>query len=258
MTTPTGDTLEVNLRTQAAAFADTLNRRLARIFPGELPQFEVDLRRGRGDRPTRFKVAPRDPDNPEVDVGLPLVIDDNWAMTLRVEFWCTWDHRRRFLTVEKSNFRLGVKDYPDPLLRFEYGRELDEDTPVAHLQIHAHRDETSFLMTRADKNRPKARRRTDRMGVLSELHFPLGGHRYRPCLEDILHMVILEFGAKTVSTWRAELKAGRAEWRRLQLRTAVRDAPEAAAAVLRDAGYEVTWLGSEDPPGERIERFECF
>jgi hypothetical protein len=128
--------------------------------------------------------------------------------------------------VEESKFHLGVAGMPDPPFRFEYERGLDEDIPAAHLQIHAPRDETSFLMTRADKKRPKARRKTDRMGVLSELHFPLGGHRYRPCLEDVLHMIILEFGVQTTRTWRAELNKGRAEWRRLQLQSAVHDAPE--------------------------------
>jgi hypothetical protein len=39
--------------------------------------------------------------------------------------------------------------------------------------------------------------------------------------------------------WKA-LEEGRAEWRRYQLRAAVRDAPESAAEVLRDEGWEVT------------------
>jgi hypothetical protein len=136
---------------------------------------------------------------------LPLAIDDVLTLTLRVEFWCRWDDREHFVTFEESKFHLGVQGKPDPLFRFEHSQDLDRDTPVAHLQVHAHRDETSFLMTRAERKRPRNRRKTDRMGLLSELHFPLGGHRFRPCLEDVLHMVILEFGVKTSDTWRHEI-----------------------------------------------------
>lgn len=65
------------------------------------------------------------------------------------------------------------------------------------------------------------------------------GIAFRPCLEDVLQMLILEFGLDTKPDWLAAVEKGRARWRDIQLRAAVRDAPESAAEDLRGLGYEV-------------------
>jgi hypothetical protein len=122
--------------------------------------------------------------------------------------------------------------------------------PAAHVQVHAHRDETTYMMMHADEGRPRQRWRKGRVPRLSELHLPLGGDRYRPCMEDVLTVAINELGAKPkLGAWKA-LEEGRANWRRRQLQAAVRDAPQLAADVLRDEGWDV----SATPNAKRGER----
>ena len=80
----------------------------------------------------------------------------------------------------------------------------------------------------------------------AELHFPLGGPRFRPCLEDVMEMLIDEFGVDHQQDAKAALLAGR---KGTQLAAAVRDSPETVARVLVDElGYEVTPPEGNHPP----------
>ncbi|CAM2813274.1 MULTISPECIES: hypothetical protein [Dermacoccus] len=83
---------------------------------------------------------------------------------------------------------------------------------------------------------------------MDELHFPLGGARFRPALEDVLQMLVEEFGVDAVDGWRKHLAQGRERWRRIQTRAVVRDAPDEAVATLRALGYLVT-----EPEGEVLD-----
>lgn len=71
---------------------------------------------------------------------------------------------------------------------------------------------------------------------LHMLHFPLGGARFRPCLEDLLEFVIREFGIDTVPGWEDVISVGRISWRHIQLVAAVRDDPDTARIALSELG----------------------
>lgn len=75
---------------------------------------------------------------------------------------------------------------------------------------------------------------------MESLHLPVGGDRFRPCLEDVIEFLVVECGFDRAAGWRSAVDKGRERWRRTQTRTAVRDAPSEAAAVLRALGYAVT------------------
>ncbi len=230
------------LRGSAETFADTLNARIERVLPGTQPVFVAQVLPGR--KPS-LVVAPTWP-NDEVRQVQPLRLTSvgrraERTLTLRAMYWCCADVSGKYLTIEKSEFHLGLIGAPDPLLRYEYERNMRRSShlPAAHLQIHAHRDETTWLMLHAAEARPLSRWRKNKIPRLSELHLPLGGDRYRPCLEDVVTIAINELGARARSgAWKA-LEEGRSEWRRLQLKAAVRDAPELAAEVLRQEGWTV-------------------
>ncbi|MEW2704236.1 hypothetical protein AB0948_04360 [Streptomyces koyangensis] len=82
--------------------------------------------------------------------------------------------------------------------------------------------------------------------------FPVGGHRFRPNLEDVLLLLEREFAIDVEPGWRKIVDAETQKWRLLQLRAAVRDAPDVAAAVLRDhLGYTVIPPESEGLPAPR-------
>lgn len=83
------------------------------------------------------------------------------------------------------------------------------------------------------------------------MHFPVGGPRFRPCLEDILAMTHEEFGIDTARGWQKVVNEGRERWRLIQLTSAVRDCPEEAARVLRELEYKVERSASSAAAGNR-------
>jgi hypothetical protein len=86
---------------------------------------------------------------------------------------------------------------------------------------------------------------------LSSLHIPVGGERYRPCLEDLLHFLVQECGVDRRDDWLAVVERGREKWRRRQLASAVRDAPAYAATVLEELGWAVQ--PPEKEPEENVK-----
>ncbi|MFJ4447710.1 hypothetical protein [[Kitasatospora] papulosa] len=142
------------------------------------------------------------------------------------------------MATDQADVHLFYQGVPDPLLRYEYVRN-SKEPPGAHLQVHAHRDEMAYLLRLADRGRPKQGLRRDKLPRLAEMHLPVGGHRMRPALEDVLLFLQREFAIDTIPGWRAVLDEHLRNWRLMQLKTAVRDAPDAAAQVLRSLGYSV-------------------
>jgi hypothetical protein len=242
-----------DLHAKASDFAKSLGDRLARVLDG-VPDVAVLMRAGRGPGSTdRLHVAPRLAGGIEI-ATIPLTIGGRHRLNLRIEISCTWDRAKRYLTVDDSKRTvetLGEGTRAQPLFRFEYDRMPTGDLPVAHIHVHAHRDEITWMMTLGDRHRARQRTMKGSMPVLSELHLPVGGHRFRFCVEDVLEMLILEFGVETRdANWRKALNEGRAEWRRMQVGAAVRDSQEAAAEALREAGWQVLPPPDGVPPDD--------
>jgi hypothetical protein len=66
------------------------------------------------------------------------------------------------------------------------------------------------------------------------LHFPTGGRRYRPALEDVIEFLIVEGLADGQAGWRDVLNEERDAYWRIQLRAAIRRDPWTALAALRE------------------------
>lgn len=75
---------------------------------------------------------------------------------------------------------------------------------------------------------------------LERFHFPVGGKRYRPTVEDMVEFVVIERFAKPRPGWQAVVRQHRDDWARVQLKSVVRRDPETAAEELRRLGYEVS------------------
>lgn len=241
---------------------------------GEAERFAVDLtctvRSAFGDlvSPFQAQVAVGDSRSRVAVVqlpasGVPLTIDGNRCLQLKVEYWCLWDHAGAYLAVDEAKIKVMAVNVSEPLFRYEYLRSPGSEQPCAHLQIHGHRDALAYVMTLSGEGSPRGKRRRQavhrREGAprMSELHFPLGGHRYRPCLEDVLHMLVDEFGVDTVDGAMEALARGRETWRTGQLAAAVRDCPETAARVLAELKYEVRVPGSGHPR-PRSDRLQAY
>jgi hypothetical protein len=227
------------LRQYAEEFADELTETVRGVFP-DAPQFRAFL------SATRFWVAPADEDC--VQQLLILNINQQPRLQLDVSFECHWDRDGSFMAIDRSHVKIFYygKRSLTPLLRYEYVRKMTTHPPGAHLQVHAHRDEIAYLLRLADSGRPAKRLKQDKLPQLSEIHLTVGGHRFRPCFEDILGMLIDEFSVDTVDGWEKIIQQGIERWRTKQLLTAIRDLPDVAAQKLTAMGWSVK------PPADRI------
>jgi hypothetical protein len=59
-------------------------------------------------------------------------------------------------------------------------------------------------------------------------------------VEDFIQFLIDELGIDAGDGWKAVIEASRETWRRRQIKTVVRDVPDAAVAALTDLGFTVT------------------
>lgn len=145
------------------------------------------------------------------------------------------DQSARYLKTTWSKIVIYAKLDKTPLLRLEYDSNM-RVAPIAHWQIHAERGAMSYMLSKAHQDNPRS---VQKPHDFSSLHFPLGGERFRPCLEDVLQFLIEEVGVDAVHGWRNVVETGRSRWRAMQLRSAVRDSPADAASTLESLGYQV-------------------
>lgn len=146
---------------------------------------------------------------------------------------------KRHLAVLTSCFALLVGTAP--ILRFEYEKKKTSN-PAAHLHISG---VGTWLSPALMINRPSKRAR---QGKLEALHIPVGGHRFRPSIEDFLYFLIHECGFEGKDGWKDALTESREHWRRIQLEAVVRDDPKEAARTLEALGYIITPPEGGHPP----------
>lgn len=218
----------VDLGAESEAFARSIERTVSRVLT-EAPLIAAVSAEGS----SRFVVRPDD------GVGgiarIPLHVGGEHLAELGLNYRLDLDHDRKFLKVVNSEFALYSNHERSPLIRLDYVSDAN-NAPSAHWQFHAERGALSHLLARAHAFRPsKVRTSHD----LSRLHFPVGGDRFRPCIEDFLELLVSDIGVDSRPQWRSAVRAGRAEWQRKQLAAAVRDAPADAAAALQRLGWHV-------------------
>jgi|SRR5690625_4031462 len=192
--------------------------------------------------------------------GIPLRVNGVQILALKVEYHCCLDRHGRYLAVETSSIEVFAGEKPDrePLFRYEYVRDPVGAVPAAHIHIHAHRDAFTAAMVRSGKATRRGSRRANNTGVpsMSEIHFPVGGSRFRPSLEDVLEMLIDEFGVDSPSDFRENLRKGRIDWRQIQLKAAVRDDPASAVEALKALGYDIQLPPGDEGPSVNRERLQ--
>jgi hypothetical protein len=177
----------------------------------------------------------------KVELHPPAEPGDSLA-ELGVSYKLCVDSFSDYLAVEHSSFVLKAKVDRAPIFRWDYDRD-PRSKPSSHVQITAHRGALSHLLSRLEHDTPHS---------MESLHLPMGGDRFRPSLEDVVEFLIRDCGFPGVDGWKAVVQRGRAKWRRIQTRVAVRDSPAEAVAALEAMGYVV----QPPPDGERAERIE--
>lgn len=163
---------------------------------------------------------------------IPLSLGSAANCYLHIIYTLTLDEAGEYLQATKSSYGVYVGsqslDEADLLVRYDYEREPTHDYPDAHMQVKGESSAVAYLNERLDQSK-----------TLERLHFPVGGRRYRPALEDIVEFLIAEGYVAHRDDWRDTIGYHRTTFHRRQLRAAIRQDPATAAQGLSDLGYEV-------------------
>ncbi|WP_406168356.1 hypothetical protein [Streptomyces sp. NBC_00996] len=222
---------KADLRNLANAFADQIEKTLNRTITNN----------------AKIKaVVPDGSDGSLIPVGQGLtklsLVATLIPLHLRNEMPTAWldlifkmcmDDQGEYLMVRSSYIAIAADQAgATQLCHFDYERDKGDGYPEAHLQIHG---PTSAALTKICNAAP---REDD---TLAKLHFPVGGRRFRPCLEDVIEFLITERLAKGHPNWEKVVEEGREGFQAVQLRAAMRKRPEVVEAYLSKHGENLGW-----------------
>lgn len=158
----------------------------------------------------------------------------NWSFVMFAE-----SSADGFLKVDQLRIALTPTFEESPVVRLEYEARTTSP-PVSHWQFHAERGALSFILART---RDTGKHVNIPMS-LSALHFPTGGRRFRPGVEDFIQFLIQECRFDCRDGWRAAVEDGREIARRFQVRTIARDYAAEVVEELKSRGWRI------DPPAD--------
>ena len=226
---------ETLLRTAAEEFVDRLNSLVAATIKTDT-RFVVAL----GRNGQRANIRAIDYPDSRSD-GFPLVRDNDDpeapALLLLARFAVEIGEDDDHLQVVSSTVGLwvditgGRKD-PRPLIRVEYDRHrVAGDRAAAHVHLHAHSPEMAWIYGSSGQPAPD----------LHSLHFPVGGQRFRPTLEDFLLFLEREnLYTDFKDGWRATTLESLRGFEETQAVATTRRYHQVAADTLARLGYVVT------------------
>ena len=225
------------LQTKSSDFVDRLNGLIGGCIAGA-PEFgivEAD-----SEQQLRIGPLPFETDGSGFSL-IPLVRacddPDRPRLMLKIEFRVSLDDESNHLAVQQSTYGLWVRPDPHrkprPVFRIEYTRDA-HNTPPAHVHIHAESMEFGWIYGTSRLAPPR----------LEEIHFPVGGRRFRPTVEELLRFLNREkLFVDWLHRWDGLVEESLEEWEMNQARATVRQHTGAAIKQLREMGYKVT------PPG---------
>ncbi len=169
---------------------------------------------------------------------------DKILLALKVVFRVILDPDEPSLSVHDSAFGLWIRPgdstKPRPVFRIEYNRDA-HSKPAAHVHLHAESSDWGWIYGKAGLP----------MQRIQEIHFPVGGRRYRPTVEDLLTFLNRE---KIFNDWKPgweqAIAASRSLWEERQLCSAVKADAETAVGQLQRMGYRVTPPSAAHDPAD--------
>lgn len=173
--------------------------------------------------------------------GIVLTCDAEPVLTLSFAFYCSCAGDNAPLRVDKSSVMLSESIEHMPLVRYDFIRMPHSQIPAAHINVYGSNDAATRLMLACAGGQRSRTRRKDfiekgAFPTFSSLHFPVGGDRLRPGIEDVLQLATYEFHIDVADGWQAVLEGSRARYRAEQVRALVREFPDLAFETLREQG----------------------
>lgn len=134
------------------------------------------------------------------------------------------------LVVQRSTYGVyrNDDDFESMVYHYDFDRDPDNAYPDAHFQVAGSSQHLDDLCAQARITK-----------TLGEFHFPVGGRRYRPAIEDVVEFLVVEDLAPGKEGWQDAIRELRESWYRIQLRSVVRRDPKTAAEELRRQRYTV-------------------
>ncbi|WP_413798874.1 hypothetical protein [Streptomyces iranensis] len=162
--------------------------------------------------------------NPTQPEAFPLRVDNRRPRAwMNLSFQLRLDDEESYLAVHSSYCGIFAdEDLETCLCHFDYERGKDKYTS-AHVQVYGTSPALEALNGRADQKR-----------TLDKLHIPVGGKRFRPCIEDVIEFLITERLVEAHEGWEQRVEEGRVRYRRGQLKAAMRRHPDVVEEYLRD------------------------
>lgn len=143
---------------------------------------------------------------------------------LEISYRLSLDTEGQYLMVQSSYVGVFANDDDRSMLcHVDYERDKTHGYPEAHLQVEG--ESAALAAWRLTNGQHRD---------LADLHFPVGGRRYRPALEDVIEFLIAEKLAEPRPGWRRALSSSREDFRRRQLRAAIRRDMDTATRAVRD------------------------
>lgn len=195
--------------------------------------------------------------------GIPLCCDGLTVLRLDYTYKCSCRTDHAYLQVDDSEITLRVENERTPIMHYDYVRNPIGGIPAAHINVHASNDSATRVMLACGKRTRGKQRRQEfvEKGVFptfSMLHFPVGGDRLRPGLEDVLQMAVIEFGIDTADDWRTVIEDSRAEYRTRQIRALVDEFPDIAYDALIRHGHDLTERPTRPDRTGRVDNLTRF
>jgi hypothetical protein len=203
-----------DLRRKTTDFATEIQNTLNRTVSSNVQIRAVSWYADNGDRV--FTVGNRVSKTTLTPERFPLRPRNRQAkLWMDVSFQLRMDAEGEHLMVQKSFF--GVfpsEDAKEGLCHYDYERDKADGYPDAHLQVYGRCDALTALNCPGDEGR-----------ALSKLHFPVGGKRFRPCLEDLIEFLVSHRLVEAKDGYEKVLEISREKFRAIQLRAAMRRNP---------------------------------
>jgi len=139
------------------------------------------------------------------------------------------DPEKAYLAVAKSQYGLYLDgDLRQMLVHWDYEREPANAYAAAHMQVNGECEHFNALTEQARNSGRVCPQRP-----LRDFHFPVGGRRFRPSLEDVIEFLAVEGLAEVRPGWEEAVREHRERWEERQLQAAVRRHPHVAMEQLR-------------------------
>lgn len=248
---------DMSLEGQSLQFAQRIETLLTRVLgkPEDPYTDEPEEASSRGYR--RFSI------HNAADEGIRLKSDSTDALILSYAYLCSCRNTGDFLQVDQSHIMVSAASNGMPIFGYDYVRDAGPLIPSAHINIHGSNDDAVRIMLAcASRARGRSRRKeyvkTGKFPSFSTLHFPVGGDRFRPGLEDVLEMLIKEFAIDVQQEGIKTIQNSRAEYRERQFRAFIHEFPDIAYKELKDEGYDLKTTPPRPQPHTNDDRLHKY